>query len=153
MARRRLGIALVALFLTGCGSHGATVSVAVSDASGQPLRRVHVRLLGTTHDATSDASGNAAIHDVKPGVYEVKAGKAGYVQESTHVTVAKGSDPEPQSIALPYAPPLGTFVYHPKSTEWLVLDVASVDPWHVTLRTIEWGGWVQTWDHHDDQSL
>jgi hypothetical protein len=152
MARRRLPIALVALFLTGCGAHGATVTVAVSDASGQPLRRVHVWLLGTTHDATSDATGNAAIHDVKPGVYQVKAGKPGYVEQSTQVTVAKGSDPEPQTIALPYSPPLGTFVYHPKSTEWLVLQVASVEPWKVTLRTLEWGCWVQTWDHHDDQS-
>jgi Carboxypeptidase regulatory-like domain len=153
MTRRRLGIALVALFLTGCGTHGATVTVAVSDASGQPLRRVHVWLLGTNHDATSNASGNAAIHGVKPGVYKVQAGKVGYVQQSADVTVVKGSDPKPQSVTLPYAPPRGTFVYHPKSTEWLVLHVASVAPWNVTLRTIEWGCWVQTWDHHDDQSL
>jgi hypothetical protein len=152
MARGRLGIALVALVLTGCGAQGATVTVAVSDASGQPLRRVHVWLVGTKHDATSDAAGNAAIHGVKAGIYEVKAGKAGFVEQSTHVTVAKDSDPEPQEVTLPYAPPLGTFVYHPKSTEWLVLDVASIDPWRVTLRTIEWGCWVQTWDHHDDQS-
>src|SRR5438552_1070444 len=152
MARRRLVIALAALVLTGCGAHGATVTVAVSDESKQPLRGARVWLVGTTHDATSDAAGNASIHGVKVGVYEVKAGKAGYVEQSTNVTVAKGSDPEPQSIALPYSPPLGTFVYHPKSTEWLVLHVASVDPWNVTLRTIEWGCWVQTWDHHDDQS-
>ena len=153
MARRRLGIVLVALFLTGCGTHGATVTVAASDASGQPLRRVHVWLLGTKHDATSDASGNAAIHGVKPGVYEVRAAKVGYVRQTANVTVVKGSDPEPQSVTLPYAPPRGTFVYHPKSTEWLVLDVASVDPWKVTLRTIEWGCWVETWDHHGDRSL
>jgi Carboxypeptidase regulatory-like domain len=153
MAWRRLGIALVALALSGCGSNGATVTVAVSDASQQPLRNAHVWLVGTKHGATSDAAGNAAIHGVKDGVYEVNAGKVGYVEQSTHVTVAKGSDPEPQAIALPYAPPLGRFVYHPKSTEWLVLDVTSVDPWQVKLRTIEWGCWVQTWDHHDDQSL
>ena len=153
MAWRRLGIALVALALTGCGSNGATVTVAVSNAPGQPLRNVHVWLVGTKQDGTSDAAGNAAIHGVKVGVYELEAGKAGYVQQSTHVTVVKGSDPEPQAIVLPYSPPLGRSVYHPKSTEWLVLDVASVDPWNVTLRTIEWGCWVQTWDHHDDQSL
>src|SRR5438034_9142905 len=134
MARRRLGIALVALVLTGCGAHGATVTVAVSTASGQPLRGVHVWLVGTKRDATSDGAGNAAIHGVEVGVYEVRAGKVGYVQESTRVTVAKGSDPEPQEIALPYAPPLGKFVYHPKSTEWLVLDVMSIDPWNVTMR-------------------
>src|SRR5204863_9389878 len=112
---------LVALLLTGCGAHGATVTVAVSDAAGQPLRGARVLLVGTKHDAMSDAAGNAAIHGVDVGVYQVKAGKAGYVEESTHVTVAKGSDPEPQAITLPYSPPLGTFVYHPKSTEWLVL--------------------------------
>lgn len=153
MARRRLGVALIAVFLTGCGTHGATVTVAVGDVSGQPIRRVHVWLLGTNRGATSDASGNAAIHGVKPGVYEVQADKAGFVRQSANVTVAKGSDPKPQSVTLPYAPPRGTFVYHPKSTEWLVLHVASVDPWSVTLHTIEWGCWVQTWDHHDDQTL
>jgi hypothetical protein len=153
MAQRSLVIALAALVLTGCGAHGATVTVAVSDSSGRPLRGVRVWLLGTTHHGTSDATGNGRIHGVKPGVYEVKAGKVGYVQQSTHVTVAKGSDPEPLQITLPYSPPLGTFVSHPKSTEWLVLHVASVEPWNVTLRTIEWGCWVQTWDHHDDQSV
>jgi Carboxypeptidase regulatory-like domain len=152
MTWRRLAIALAALGLTGCGAHGATVTVAVSDASGEPLRGARVWLVGTKHDATSDAAGNAAIHDIKAGIYELKAGKSGYVQQSTHVTVAKDSDPEPQEIALPYSPPLGTFVDHPKSTEWLVLQVTSVAPWKVTLRTIEWGCWVQTWDHHDDQS-
>jgi Carboxypeptidase regulatory-like domain len=152
VAKGRLGIALAALVLTGCGADGATVTVAISNASGQPLRGVHVWLVGTKRDAASDGAGNAAIHGVKDGIYEVKAGKAGFVVQSTRVTVAKGTDPEPLEIALPYAPPLGKFVYHPKSTEWLVLDVTSVDPWHVTLRTIEWGCWVQTWDHHDDQS-
>jgi hypothetical protein len=44
-------------------------------------------------------------------------------------------------------------VLHPKSTEWLVLDIASLEPWSVTLYTIEWGCWVQTWDHHDDKAL
>src|ERR1041384_5408830 len=152
MAPRRLPIAPLALFLAGCGAAGATGKGAGRGAPGGPLRRVHVWLLGTTHDATSDATGNAAIHGVKPGVYQVKAGKPGYVEQSTQVTVAKGSDPDPQTIALPYSPPLGTFVYHPKSTEWLVLQVTSVEPWKVTLRTLEWGCWVQTWDHHDDQA-
>lgn len=153
MRRSRLGLALAALALTGCGAHGATVTVAVTTESGQPLRDVRVWLLGTKHAAMSDRAGNAAIHNVDAGIYQVNALKAGYVRQSTHVTVVKGTDPDPESLALPYAPPLGTWVYHPKSTEWLVLDVAGVDPWRVTLRTIEWGCWVQTWDHHDDQSL
>jgi hypothetical protein len=153
MRRSCVAFALAALALAGCGAHGATVTVAVTTESGQPLRDVRVWLLGTKHRATSDRAGNAAIHNVHVGVYQVTADKAGYVRQSTHVTVVKGSDPDPESLALPYAPPLGVFVYHPKSTEWLVLNVASLNPWRVTLRTIEWGCWVQTWDHHDDQSL
>jgi len=153
MPWRRLAIALAALGLTGCGAHRATVTVAVTNHDGRPIRGVDVRLVGTRHNDTSDASGNAAIHGVKPGIYDVRAGKLGYVQGEATVTVAKGSDPEPESIALAYRPPLGTFVYHPKSTEWLVLDIAGGDPVQVTLRTIEWGCWVQTWDHHDDQPL
>jgi hypothetical protein len=155
MRRSRVAfvLAAIAITLTGCGTHGATVTVAVTTESGQPLRDARVWLLGTKHRATSDRAGNAAIDNVDAGIYQVNAVKPGYVRQSTHVTVVKGSDPDPESLALPYAPPLGTFVYHPKSTEWLVLDVASLDPWRVTLRTIEWGCWVQTWDHHDDQSL
>jgi hypothetical protein len=153
MRPRRLAIAIGALFLAGCGEHGATVTVAVTNTGGQPLRGVDVRLVGTTHHDASDKSGNAAIHGVDAGVYHVRAAKPGYVQGEAIVTVAKGSDPEPQSIALGYAPPRGTFVYHPKSTEWLVLDISGLDPLKATLRTIEWGCWVQTWDHHDDQLL
>lgn len=154
-----LSIVALALGAAGCGGsssdepagfgqpeEGPTVVVAVTDLNGSPIERARVQIVGTDYRGETDASGNARFQHVKPtGVFTVEAGTDGYFRDSVQVTVTDDGDPPPTVIALRYAPPLGNFVYQPKSTHWYVLSIESFDPWSVQLHQMEWGCWSESW--------
>jgi len=135
------------LAIVGCGGHAATIAIAVTDTGGTPIAGATVWVVGTNIRGTTDAAGNVSLGGVKQaGVFDVKAGLTGYFQNDAQVTVAKGSDPAPSVIALSYSPPVGRWVYQPKSTEWVVLNVQGFDPWQVTVGIVEWGCFRDGWD-------
>lgn len=158
MARFPLLALVVALAFTGCGGSsddppavfvaedGATVVVAVTDLDGTPIEGARAQIVGTNYRAETDASGNARFENVKPsGVFTVEAGTDGYFRDSVQVAVTEDVVPPPAVLALRYAPPLGNFIYQPKSTAWYVLSIESFDPWSVQLHQMEWGCWAESW--------
>ena len=155
MTRAAASVALLfaVLLVSGCGTHTASVQVGVSDESGQPLQGAEVWIDGSSKRVTTDATGNATLKGLKAGVYQVEAGTDGYFRQRQSVTVASNGVPAPISISLPYAPPLGTFVYQPKSTEWLALSITSYNPWNAVLNTYEWGCWSNGWDQHSPEQV
>ncbi len=105
--------------LTGCGgSHRATVAVGVADPNGKPVSGAAVSISGTGFSTTSDASGNARLSGLKPGIYDVSVSAEGHYDRSTSVTVSGNGSPQPVSVALEYAPPVGTFISQPSNEEW-----------------------------------
>lgn len=152
--RGAAAVAFVWLVLAGCGgAHRATVQVGVSDASGQPLQAAQVWIDGSDLRATTDATGNATLKGVGPGVYQVEAGVNGYFREHATVTVESKGDPTPVALTLSYAPPTGSFFYQPKSTEWIVLSIDSLNPFRAVLYTYEWACWSQGWNQHSPQQV
>lgn len=140
--------------LVGCGGvHTASVQVGVSDASGQPLSGAQVWVDGSQQRAFTDATGNATLKGLKVGVYQVEAGVDGYFRERQPVTIESKGDPAPISITLPYAPPLGTFVWQPKSTEWVALSITGYNPFNAVLNIYEWGCFGGGWNQHQPQQV
>jgi hypothetical protein len=133
------------LILVGCGTHTATIPVTVTDEDGAPLADVYVQVSGTDTSGTTDSTGTVRLDGFKPGVYQVQAGIDGYYRNDAQVSVASSGDPMPVQIALPYVPPLGVWVYRPKSTEWLVLNIDGDSPFHATVTTYEWHCWGGGW--------
>src|SRR5438270_11253294 len=130
---RKLSLILAGLLLglTGCGgAHTASVQVGVSDANGKPLSGAQVWVDGSKQRSFTDATGNATLKGLKVGVYQVEAGVDGYFRQRQAVTVESNGSPSPVSITLPFAPPLGTFVWQPKSTEWVTLSILNYDPFN-----------------------
>lgn len=149
MLRGALTLALALTVLAaGCGdsTDSATIAVSVSDLGGSPIPGAQVRIVGTDFSGTTDATGNVHFEGVKSsGVFTVEAGTEGYFRDDAQVTVTAEGDPPPVAIALRYAPPIGNFVYQPKSTLWYVLSIESLDPWTVQLHQMEWGCWSHNW--------
>ena len=142
------------LLLAGCGgAHTASIQVGVSAHDGQPLAGAQVWVDGSQQRELTDSTGNATLTGLKVGIYQVEAGINGYFRERKSVTVQSKGAPAPISITLPYAPPLGTFVWQPKSTEWVALSITSYNPFQSVLNIYEWGCWSQGWNQHDPQQV
>jgi hypothetical protein len=129
------------------------VQVGVSDTNGQPLSNAQVWVDGSQQKVLTDSTGNATLKGLKSGVYQVEAGVDGYFRERQSVTVESKGDPSQISITLPFAPPLGTFVWQPKSTEWLALSVTGYNPFNAVLNTYEWGCFGGVWNQHSPQQV
>jgi hypothetical protein len=64
----------------------------------------------------------------------------------TQITVPPVGDPPPISITMLWAPPLGTFVWQPKSTLYEVLVISGGDPsYAVSGYEVEWHCYSETW--------
>lgn len=149
-----LSAVVLVLGLTACGgAHTASVQVGVSDSNGQPLSDAQVWVNGSQQKTFTDATGNATLKGLKTGVYQVEAGVDGYFRQHQTVTVESKGDPSPVSITLPFAPPLGTFVWQPKSTEWVTLSITSYNPFNAQLNIYEWGCFGGSWDQHATQQV
>ena len=154
--RRASLVAVIAgfgLLLAGCGAHTASVQVGVADESGQPLVGALVWVDGGSQKATTDSTGNATLKGLKAGIYQVEAGTHGYFRQRQSVTIDSHSGPAPISIALPFTPPLGTFVWQPKSTEWVALSITNYNPFQAVLNIYEWGCFGNGWDQHAPQQV
>lgn len=104
-----LGLLLCLLFAAGCGgSQKATLLVAVNDSSGVPVDGAHVSIYGTSLRSATDASGNARISGIAPGVYLISVAKSGYYGASERETISRKASAQ-VSLTLGYVPPLGTF--------------------------------------------
>lgn len=100
---------LLLLLAAGCGSsRNGTLLVAVSNPSGLPVSGANVAVYGTSLRGATDASGNARISGIAPGVYLVTVTKAGYYRAADRETITRKSD-EQLAVTLNYVPPLGTF--------------------------------------------
>jgi hypothetical protein len=155
MMRFRFPLALAAVVvLAGCGgAHTASIQVGVSAMNGKPLAGAQVWVDGSEQRELTDSTGNTTLTGLKVGIYQVEAGINGYFRERTSVTVESKSDPAPISIALPYSPPIGTFVWQPKSTEWVALSIDSDSPFNAVLNVYEWGCWSHGWNQHAPQQV
>jgi Carboxypeptidase regulatory-like domain len=155
MMRFRFPLALAAVaVLAGCGgAHTASIQVGVSATNGQPLAGAQVWVDGSEQRELTDSTGNATLTGLKVGIYQVEAGIDGYFRERKSVTVQSKADPAPISISLPYAPPFGTFVWQPKSTEWVTLSITAYNPFQAALNIYEWGCWSNGWNQHAPQQV
>jgi hypothetical protein len=119
------GLLFVLLTAAGCGgSQRGTLLVAVSDPSGLPVRGAHIGVYGTKLAGATDASGNARISGIAPGVYLVTVGKAGYYARSDRETIQRRATAQ-LSVVLNYVPPIGTF-WQEQNQGPAVVDVLSI---------------------------
>ncbi len=95
-----------AVFISGIGAgivHASTfgsVLGRVTDASGQPVAGVQISLAGEG-SVTTDKSGSYILDGIDPGLYEMKAAKKGYQDQSISVTVTQDV---PQEVDLTLTP-------------------------------------------------
>lgn len=149
-----LTLLAAAVLLASCGgAHTANVQVGVSNEQGNPLAHAEVWIAGTSQRVSTNSTGNATLKGVNPGVYQLEAGTNGYFRQHRSLTVSSSSQPSPVSISLPYAPPLGTWVWQPKSTMWIVLRIRSYNPWNAVVNDYEWGCFTDGWESHQPQQV
>ena len=133
----RVGVtlSLVCLLLVAAcgGSQKGALLVAVSDPSGLPIHGAQVSVYGTKLGGATDASGNARISGIAPGVYLVTVGKGGYYARSDRETIQRRTAAQ-LSVVLNYVPPIGTFwqeaLQGPAVVD--VLSIASTAPLRAT---------------------
>lgn len=129
-----LGLLFLLLAAAGCGgSQKGTLLVAVSDPSGLPIHGAQVSVYGTKLGVATDASGNARISGIAPGVYLVTVGKGGYYARSDRETIQRRATAQ-LSQTLGYVPPRGIFWrwsgQNPTAIE--VLSISSTEPLQAT---------------------
>ena len=119
-------LALLCLLLAaGCGgSQKGSLLVAVSDASGLPILGAHITVYGTSLSSATNASGNARISSVAPGVYLVTVRKGGYYARSDRESIQRRATAQ-LSVVLAYLPPVGSF-WREASHGPAVVDVLSI---------------------------
>lgn len=125
---------LCLLLAAGCGgSQKGSLLVAVSDPSGLPIQGAHVSVYGTSLRSATDASGNARISGIAPGIYLITVTKAGYYGRSDHETIRRRAAAQ-LSLTLDYVPPQGTFWrwsgQNPNAIE--VLSISNTEPLRAT---------------------
>jgi hypothetical protein len=62
----------------------------VVDATGHPLKRAHVHILGKDASADTDANGSFSLGPLAPGFYSVRAEDTGYLFQTARVLVVAG---------------------------------------------------------------
>lgn len=73
----------------------ANITGHVIDAeTGEHIPFFNIHIVGTNLGAVTDASGHYAIHDLKPGHYDLEASLTGYVSQIRHVHVVAGQTVE-----------------------------------------------------------
>lgn len=73
----------------------ANITGHVIDAeTGEHIPFFNIHIVGTNLGAVTDASGHYAIHDLKPGHYDLEASLTGYVSQTRHVHVVAGQTVE-----------------------------------------------------------
>ncbi len=75
----------------------------VVDATGYPLERVRVHLLGRETSADTDANGSFSLGPVAPGFYSVRAEVSGYLFQTARVLVVGGEVTPLQFVLWPNA--------------------------------------------------
>jgi hypothetical protein len=129
-----------------------SVAVSVTDENGNALSGATVGIQGSSVSATTESTGVAHLKlgSLSPGIYTMVAVDSGYINTGEQVSVSDSGDPPPVSIRMPWAPPLGTFVWQSKSTLWNVLVISGGDP-NYTLQgyQIEWHCYGENWSRGD----
>lgn len=129
-----------------------TVSVSVTDENGNALNGATVEVQGSDASAQTQSTGVAQVGlgSLTPGIYTLIAIDSGYVNTGAQFSIPESGNPPPVSIQMPWAPPLGTFVWHWKSTEWDVMVISGGNP-DYTLQgyAIEWHCYGEDWSKSD----
>lgn len=129
-----------------------TASVTVTDLNGNALSGANVIVQGSSVSAATASTGVArlGLGPLDPGIYTVVATDNGYINTGAQITVPDFGDASPVSLQMPWAPPLGTFVWHSRSTLWDVLVVTGGSP-DYTLQgyEIEWHCYGLDWSRTD----
>ncbi len=123
-------------------------AVSVTDANANPIPGATVMIAGGTSSARTAETGLAQIHlgPVASGNYTVVATADGYLNGGIVIQVPEFGSPSPHSIQLFDAPPVGTFVYHWKSTDWYVLQITGANPRYTFAGyEIEWHCYGDDW--------
>jgi hypothetical protein len=124
------------------------VAISVADDNGNAVAGATVGFQGSSVSGTTASTGVAQIGlgPLAPGIYTVIASAPGYVNTGSNVTVPEFGGPPATLIRMPYAPPLGTFVWHWKSTEWYLIRVTGGNPnYSLTGVDIEWHCFGNDW--------
>jgi hypothetical protein len=129
-----------------------TVAVSVTDDNGNALNGATVTVEGSAASATTESTGVAHIGlgSLAPGIYTLVATDTGYVNTGAQFSISDSGNPPPIAIRMPWAPPLGTFVWQSRSTLWNVLVIRGGDP-NYTLQgyQIEWHCYGENWSRSD----
>jgi hypothetical protein len=143
-------------------------AVTVTDLNNNSLPGATVIVQGSSVAAVSATTGLArlGLGPLSPGIYTVVATDGGYINTGTQITVPDFGDATPVSLAMSWAPPIGTFVFHPHSTIYQVMVVTGGNPdytlsgyivewhcysldWTTTAVTVTLGRDQLTWDGLD----
>jgi hypothetical protein len=129
-----------------------TVAVSVTDDNGNALNGATVTVEGSSASATTESTGVAhlGLGSLAAGIYTLVAVDNGYVNTGAQFSISDSGNPPPIAIRMPWAPPVGTFVWQSKSTLWNVLVITGGDP-NYTLQgyQIEWHCYGENWSRSD----
>ena len=125
-----------------------TAAVSVTDLNGNALPGATVIIQGSQVSVTTSSTGVAqlGLGPLDPGIYSAVAVANGYTNTGTQITVPDFGNAQPVSLAMPWAPPIGTFVFHSHSTLYQVITVGGANP-NFTLggSLIEWHCYYEDW--------
>jgi len=130
-----------------------TLAVTVTDDRGNALSGATVSVQGSSNAATTESTGVAqlGLGSLTPGIYTLVAiDRPGYINSGIQFSIPESGNPQPVAIQMPWAPPLGTFVWRWKSTEWSVMVISGGEP-DFTLQgyNVEWHCYGNDWSRSD----